>query len=285
MKIELKGDYIVNKVFNNNIVLVTNGGKEKILFDKGIGFGKKFGDIIKKGSLVDKIFTIEDQLNVKNFNEIVSKNDIDFLALCEEIIYNISEALKEELSENIHIGLIEHISFALKRLSNNEEIQNPFLVEIETLYSQEFELAKQAAIKIEKSVGIKMPDGEIGFIALHIHSARNNGKLSNTIKYTYIGNTITEYVEDELNIEIDRKSLDYARFLTHMRFAIERIMKKSLIKNDLLYIIKANYKKSYAVAKEVAKILEDELDVKVVEDEIAYIAMHIERFRVSIENN
>ena len=52
MKIELKGDYIVNKVFNNNIVLVKNSGKEKILFDKGIGFGKKFGDIIKKGSLV-----------------------------------------------------------------------------------------------------------------------------------------------------------------------------------------------------------------------------------------
>lgn len=110
-------------------------------------------------------------LNI-NFNEIVSENDRDFLALCEEII------------------------------------------------------------------GIKIPDWEIEFIALHVHLARNNGKLSNTIKYTYIGNTITEYVEYveyALNIEIDRKSLDYARFLIYMRFAIERIMKKSLIKNDLLY--------------------------------------------------
>ena len=77
--------------------------------------------------------------------------------------------------------------------------------------------------------------------------------LSNTIKYSYIGNTITEYVENELNIEIDKRSLDYARFLTHMRFAIERIMNKSLIKNDLLDIIKESYPKSYAVAEKVSK--------------------------------
>ncbi|SHK83725.1 transcriptional antiterminator, BglG family [Clostridium cavendishii DSM 21758] len=285
MKTILKVDYVVLKVFNNNIILANNNGKEKILFEKGIGFGKKVGEIIKKGTEIDKIFTIENQFNVQNFNEIVSKNDEKFLALCEEIIYDISNKLGEDLSENIHIGLTEHISFAIKRLNNNEEIQNPFLIEIQTLYPQEFELAKEAAIKIKNSTGVLMPDGEVGFIALHIHSARNNGKLSNTIKYSYIGNKITEYVEKELNIVIDKTSLDYARFLTHMRFAIERIMKKSLIKNDLLNIIKESYPKSYLVAEKVAKILENELEVKVVEDEVAYIAMHIQRFRVSVENN
>ncbi|GAA0071585.1 PRD domain-containing protein [Clostridium sardiniense] len=279
----LKDDVVVTKVFNNSIVLVKSEGKEKILFSKGIGFGKKFGNIILKDTEVDKIFKIENEDNIKNFNRIISKIDDEFFALCEEIIYDISESLGEDLSENIHIGLIDHLFFATKRLQNNEEIQNPFIVEIETLYPKEFLLAAEAARKIGKSININIPDGEIGFIALHIHSSRNNGKLSNTIKYSYLSSSIIEYVEETLSIKINRKSLDYARFLTHIRFAIERIMTKSPIKNDLISVIKEKYKKSYNIAIGIGKFLEEELDTEIVEDEIAYLAMHIERFRYSIK--
>ena len=279
----LKDDVVVTKVFNNSIVLVKSEGKEKILFSKGIGFGKKFGNIILKDTEVDKIFKIENEDNIKNFNRIISKIDDEFFALCEEIIYDISESLGEELSENIHIALIDHLFFATKRLQNNEEIQNPFIVEIETLYPKEFLLAAEAARKIGKSININIPDGEIGFIALHIHSSRNNGKLSNTIKYSYLSSSIIEYVEETLSIKINRKSLDYARFLTHIRFAIERIMTKSAIKNDLISVIKEKYKKSYNIAIGIGKFLEEELDTEIVEDEIAYLAMHIERFRYSIK--
>lgn len=280
----IDSDYPVEKVFNNNIVLVKfDKNIEKIFFGKGLGFGKKPGDFIVKGTKVDKIFSIENEDNLKNFAAIVSSVDSDFLALCEEIIYNISEALGEELVENIHVGLIDHLNFAVKRLKNGEEIQNPFLAEIETLYSKEFELATKAAEKIEKSINVHIPDGEIGFIALHIHSARNNGDMSNTIKYSFLSNTIIEYVEDSLKIEINRKSLDYARFITHIRFALERIMQNIQLPNELTDVIKKKYKKSYKIAEEIGKMLEKQLDKDVSKDEVAYIAMHIERFRVSLK--
>lgn len=279
----LKEDCKIIKAFNNNIVLVQSDGKEKMLLKKGIGFGKRPGDIVEKGTMIEKIFIIEDKENLRNFKELVNNVDEEFIGFCEELIYFISRELNQELSENIHIGLIDHLYFAIKRLKNNEEIQNPFLVEIETLYNVEFSLAQAVATKIENHLGIDIPEGEIGFIALHIHSARNNGKLSNTIKYSFISNSIIEYVEDYLKIEIDRKSLDYARFLTHLRFAIERIITNTPISNDFIDVIKKKYRKSYKIAKESAKILEENLeDVTVVEDEIAYLAIHIERFRVSL---
>ncbi|MGL5354634.1 MAG: PRD domain-containing protein [Clostridium sp.] len=40
---------------------------------------------------------------------------------------------------------------------------------------------------------------------------------------------------------------------------------------------------SYSIAEESSDILEKGLDKKVTKDEIAYLAMHIERFRSSIE--
>lgn len=276
---------IVTKVFNNNIVLVNSDRKEKILFAKGIGFGKKSGDTIPKGTKVDKNFIVEDRENIENLRSIINKIDGEFFAICEEAIYEISEKTNSKLNENIHIGLIDHLFFAVSRIKNKEDIENPFIVEIETLYPKEFSLAEMVAEKISNHSNVIMPIGEVGFIALHIHSAINNGKISNTLKNSYLGNTIVEHVEDCLGIEIDRRSIDYARFLTHIRFAIQRIMNNSIIKNDLALIIKEKYTISYKIATEVANIISEEMNAVVTEEEVGYLAMHIERFRTSISIN
>lgn len=282
-EIILNRNTTVVKSFNNNILLVREKGKEKILFQKGIGFGKKAGDIIKKGTLVEKVFIIEDKENQRNFKEILNRVDTKLIALVEEVIAEITDELGEDLNENIHVGLVDHLFYAIKRIEDNEEIQNPFLVEIETLYNKEFEMASRLANRISEELKLDIPEGEKGFIALHIHSARNNGKLSNTIKYSFLSNSIIEHVEDRLNIEIDRRSLDYARFLTHIRFAIERIITDTPIKNDLIDIIKEKYGVSYEIAEETKKIICRTLEISTIsEDEVAYLAMHIERFRVSI---
>ncbi|WP_066896342.1 glucose PTS transporter transcription antiterminator GlcT [Clostridium nigeriense] len=282
-KIILNNNAKVVKSFNNNILLVRESGKERILFQKGIGFGKKPGDIVEKGTIVEKVFVIEDKDNQRNFDEILNRVDTKLIALVEEVIAEITDELGEELNENIHVGLIDHLFYAIRRLEDKEEIQNPFLVEIETLYGREFSMASRLANRIKEELNVDVPEGEKGFIALHIHSARNNGKLSNTIKYSFLSNSIIEHVEDRLKIQIDRKSLDYARFLTHIRFAIERIITNKPIKNDLVDIIKAKYKISYKIAEESKKIICKVLDIdKISEDEVAYLAMHIERFRVSI---
>lgn len=281
MKTILKKNEIVSKVFNNNIILVNSEKNEKILFAKGIGFGKKIGSIIPKGKEIDKVFTIENKENIADFKEVVMKIDSGFFAVCEEAIYEISKQLDCELNERIHIGLIDHLFIAVERLKNNNQIENPFLAETETLYEREFELSKMVAKMIEEYSNVILPDGEIGFIALHIHSSINNGKISNTIKNTRLSTRIVELVEEKMGVEINKKSLDYARFCTHIKFAIQRIMKNTAINNELSNMIKETYKDSYSIAEEAAEIIEDELNIKVLEDEIASLTIHIERFRVS----
>lgn len=272
-------NYEIKKIFNNNVILISQQGKEKIILQKGLGFGKKVGDIIPDNTPIEKVFVIKEEDNSSKFNQLLINVDKEIIGMCEEIIFMISNELKEELNEKIHISLTDHIAFTLKRLEKNDEIINPFLVETETLYKKEFEIAEKAVRIIEKRTGINVPDGEIGFITLHIHSARKKGQISNTVKYAFLCNSIVEFIEDSLDIYIDRQSLDYARFLTHIRFAIERILNNNPIKNELLDTIKKQYKKSYKLAEEVAKIIEKELDIKVIEDEIGYISMHIEKLK------
>lgn len=274
---------IVIKALNNNMVLIREQGVEKILLAKGIGFNKKFGDILEDNLEVDKVFSIEDKKNQENLKEVYNRVDGEFVAICEEALAEISEELGEELNETIHIGLIDHLAIAMKRLKNKEQINNPFIVEIETLYSVEFEMAKKIVNKLQDKYEIDFPEGEIGFITLHIHSARNGKMLSNSIKYSYLSNKIIIYIEEKFNSKIDKRSLDYARFLSHVRFTIERVLTDTVLKNDLTEIIKKSYPISYEIAEGASKIIEETLDKKVCDDEVAYIAMHVERFRVALQ--
>jgi transcriptional antiterminator len=272
-------NYKVVKAFNNNVLLVTLNGKERILLSKGIGFGKTANDSIPIDTPIDKVFTIEDEVSSDRFSQLVSSVDSNVIGLCEEVIFMIGSELKEELNEKIHISLTDHISFMLSRLKENNEILNPFLVETETLYKQEFEIAKKAIKQLESRLNIKIPEGEIGFITLHIHTARNQGKLSNSVKNAYLISRLAEVIETSFDIVIDRRSIDYARFVTHLRFAIERLQNGKPIRNELLSVIKRQFKESYKLSEKLAKLIEENINTVVAKDEIAYITIHVEKFR------
>ncbi|MGH4138592.1 PRD domain-containing protein [Clostridium sp.] len=272
-------DFNVIKVFNNNIVLVYQANVEKILCEKGIGIGKHSGDSISKNVSIEKTFFIRNKINIVNFHELVNSVEPEVIGLCEEIIYMISKELNEDLYEKIHISLLDHIASTLKRLKNCDNIENPFLDEIKILLPREFELAQKAATMIEDETKIHFPDDEIGLVTLHIHSARNEAGLANTVKYAFVSNTIIKMIEDELNVKIDRKSLDYARFITHIRFAIQRILSNITIKYRLVNTIKLKYDPCFKLAQKISKFIEGELELKVVEDETAYLAIHIQKFK------
>lgn len=277
-------DYEIIKPFNNNVVLAKQHGTEKILIKKGIGFGAKAGERIPAETDFERVFVIENPETSRKFNQLISGIDHQLVGLCEEVLHLICSATAENLDEEMHIRLTDHIAFTVLRLQRNDRIDNPFLIEIETLYSKEMKIAREAIAMLGKALNLQIPDAEAGFIALHIHSLKSKDKLSNTIKYAYICNSALEIIEDELGIEIDRKSIDYARFASHVRYAVERILKNIAIRNDLLPTIRKIYKDSFGLAKTVAAMMEEELYAKVPEAEVGYLAMHIERLKNVIDS-
>lgn len=279
----LPAAYTVLKPFNNNVVLAQHEGIEKILIKKGIGFGAKAGDQIPADTVFERVFVIENPETKQRFNQLITEIDDRLVGICEEVLHLISSATGE-LDEEMHVRLTDHIAFTVYRLKNNDQIENPFMIEIETLYPQELAIAKEATRLLEKALDLPIPEEEAGFIALHIHSLKTKDRLSNTVKYAYLCNSAVEIIEDELKVEIDRKSIDYARFASHIRYAVERILKKIAIKNELLPIIKKTYKSSYRLAKMVAAMMEEELYAPVPEEEVGYLTLHIERLKNALDN-
>ncbi|MCM1988578.1 PRD domain-containing protein [Oceanirhabdus seepicola] len=276
------GRYKVLKILNNNGIMIGQLDVEKIIVERGVGHRYRVGDSLSDLGEFKKVFAIEEKNNKDTFIELMERVDGEIVEVCEEIISFISEEFHQDLNEKIHISLTDHIAFTILRLKNNDTITNPFVIEIETLYSKEMQIAEKAMKILQERTGIHIPEDEIGFIAMHIHSARNDGKVSNTVKYAFLCSTITEYIEDLLNIEVDRRSINYERFISHIRFAIERIIKGIPIKNEILDSIKNKLNSSYKIAENIGEILKDELYKEVSEDEIGYIALHVERVKNNI---
>lgn len=107
------------------------------------------------------------------------KNDTDELQKLTYEMIKIVEAETGyllEYNESLFEGLISHLGPAINRLKMNLDIRNPLLQEIKEHYSSLFKLASKCVGVVEEKIGIKMPDSEIGYIAMHLGAALENSK-------------------------------------------------------------------------------------------------------------
>lgn len=274
-------NYKVLKSLSSNVVVSEKDNNVYVLLGKGIGFGKKPGEFITKGSNIEQKFIKIDDNEKDNYVEIVKNVEGKILAVTEEIISLAEDTLGEELTSRIHIGLADHISFAMKRIEGGTDIINPFLNEIQTLYANEYSIAEKGSKLIKEKLNVDFTESEIGFITLHIHSARVNEEVSQSLKYTRIVKEVMEYIQEILGIKANQKSMEYARLVSHLRYALDRIENDKVLKNVMLESIKTQMSEEFEISKKVCKFISKELSKEVCQDEVGYISMHIYRLKQS----
>ncbi|MDT8716269.1 PRD domain-containing protein [Clostridium sp. 19966] len=269
--------YIISKVLNNNVVVAEENKENLILVGNGIGFGKKKGEKILENQ-VESIF-IEKSSTQKGFESVLNKIDKEIVGICEEIISMCESELNMTLNDTIHVSLADHINFAFYRVKNNIKIENPFLSELRILYSKEYELAEKALGMINKNFHIKLPKDEVGFICMHINSAISRKPVADTLAFTKNIGSIMEFICLIIKKDLKKDSLAYMRTVTHIKFVVDRVINKKTIHNYLLDNIKKELYNEYALAIKVAIKIENLFSVNVCEDEVGYIALHLQRLK------
>lgn len=268
--------YRVLKVLNNNVVTAYDENKlECIIVGKGIGFKRKENDEILED--VEKVYYLKNNTNKIRFSEIMDRIRDDIIGISEELIAYAESVKGKRLNEHIHIALPDHLSFAIERFNGGIDIKNPFNQEIRALYNDDYNIALKALDKIKEKLKVNLPIDEAGFIALHLHAASVNAGVSTTIRNTRLVSELASYIEDNIGRKINTDSLDYMRLITHLKFAIDRIERNMKISNELLLPIKRKFKIAYKIAENVGEKINKSIGKDVPEDEIGYLAIHIQR--------
>ncbi|OJV63974.1 MAG: hypothetical protein BGO41_06890 [Clostridiales bacterium 38-18] len=280
MVVLVKNKYKIVRIYNNNAILVQGNDTkgEAVLVGKGIGFGKKTGmeEEISSSEIEKYFITYDDKLKREYLN-LVEQLDEQILAVCSEIIQEANESIGP-LSDRIHIVLTDHIGFALERMKLGMEIHNPFLDEIKLLYPKEYEMGLKAQQMILSQLGVAIVEDEVAFIALHLSAARSQKDVKESVKNTRILKELVKLIESQIGISIP-KDLTYSRLIHHLRGAIDRIETGYQVVNPLLEALKKDLKESFDIANLLKSKIETEYGITVPEDEVGFMAIHIDRLK------
>ena len=272
-------NYRVAKVLNSNAILAHDEEKNQVvLMSKGIGFGKRVGEEIKDNAENQKIFYIrDDSVNSAKLKQMDSE-----MKKVEEVTGEIVEVARERLhidNSKLYGALLDHITFAVECLHMGLPIDNPFCGEIAILYSKEYETAQIAAEIIKERIGVEIGDGETGFIALHLYSARKNRHIRSAMKSTRVYSEILNMVGKAIGKELDNTHAPAKSFLLSLHCLVTLTVNRNPIVMKLNQQIKLSLTDSYRVAVQVANLIDQEMEVRLSEDAVAFIAVDIEKLK------
>lgn len=271
---------IIEKVINNNIISAyEKSGAEVIVMGRGIGFKKKQGEVVPADQ-ISKIFRIKSRTLAEQFKELLANMPLERVRISDEIISHAKDHLKLKLNQSIYVTLTDHINFAIERVSQGIEPQNALLWEIKRFYPQEFQLGIYALELIQDRLAILLPEDEAGFIALHFVNAEYGTDIRDAVKFPDQMQAIVDIVERDLGILLDESSLHYERFMTHIKFLIQRIYRKELLSSEdreLSLLMQRKYPREYQCSLKVAEYIMQATGSRLSEEEIMYLSVHIRR--------
>lgn len=271
---------IIDRVINNNTISATDdGGREIVIMGCGIGFHAKAGDLVKEEK-IEKVFRIDNSTVKDKLMELLGKVPTEIVQVSLDIIDQAKDLLQVKLSQGIYVTLTDHIHFSIERFRQGIALNNALLWDIKRFYPKEFMIGMYAIEQIEKRFQISFPEDEAGFIALHFVNAEYGTQVNETVSFTLQMKEILQIVSKEMHVTLDEGTLHYDRFVTHIKFLLQRVYRKELLNDDdedLAQGIQRKYPAEFACSEKIADYIESQTSYRLSLSEVMFLAIHIRR--------
>lgn len=270
----------IKKIFNNNVALTEDPSHtEMVVMGRGLAFQKKIGDEMDSNK-IEKTFITPTESFADKLSDLLDEIPYEIMTLSKDIIDMASRELKTALNDSLYLSLSDHIHFAVTRIKNGLPIKNALMWEVQKFYKDEYQIACKALDMIKERTGISLPMDEATSIALHLFNARQDDSgMEETMAMTTIVHDVTSIVKYHYGIDFDEESMNYNRFITHLRYFAYRMLRGELNDNNntLFDYVKLQYKQAYECTKKVQNYLNKQYTMKMTNDELTYFMIHIHR--------
>ncbi|GAA2845566.1 PRD domain-containing protein [Pediococcus damnosus] len=248
----------------------------------GIAFGKKKGQEVDI-SKVEKTFIIKDQDTMNKFTDLVMDVPMNEILIAEKIINFAKIKLGKQLNEIIYVNLTDHLHTTIQRYHEKIVLKNPLKWDIARFYPDEFAVGQKFVEVVKNELGITLEDDESAFVALHFVNAETETGDEQNLAYdvTNMIKEVEDIVKDYYNTEFDESSLNYYRFITHLKFFAQRVLQNKHYDDDadedLLQTLKKKYAVAYNCARKIQTFVRKKYDYEISSTELLYLTVHIRR--------
>ncbi len=271
----------IKKINNNTVICTDSGGAEIVAMGKGIGFPA----VPREVSLneIERTFYDVKSSQIQLFHEIPD----DVMLFSAQIIDIARNELTNELSPNAVFTLADHISFCIERARKQIHVRMPLAYDVEQMYPQEYRIGKYAVSRIWKQFHVGLQNDEAVGIAMNLVNSEiypgDTAEQGCDISDEKMLEDITEIVESEYRIIIERETFSYARYATHLQYLFQRIHAGKTIDTDNLQMygtMQEEYPELTACVDRIAGHIQSEWGCGLSEEEKLYIGLHVNRICV-----
>lgn len=241
---------------------------------------KLFSDIVN-GKMDKAPIQLQPYDNLNSLYSLFHKEFVD------RIHHLILQMMKEDLNlSNIQVSaLLVHVMVAIQRIQSGESLKMPSENMERIKPTEYFKTAAKFTQSIKELIGVTFDVDEIGYIAIHLMCSKQVLQVYDLQEdeYTVIDEHLKEVVKDIVSLISlhtgfssmkDRELMD--GLLLHLKPSIDRIRNDLSIKNPYLDEIKKTYLPAFEIAIKINEILDKEYQIGFNENEIAYIALHVQ---------
>ena len=242
---------------------------------KGIAFGKKPGQRVQPGEDA-RIYSLTELTDRGNARAIVQGVSPDSLELASAVL---DQAEKEfgKIDRSIVFPMADHLDFAIRRIQNGEQISNPLTDDIRVMFYKEYKVASCIRELLKERLQIEIDEHEIGYIALHVHSAIVEENVSQAMEVARAVRESISLVENITGHKIDIMSLSYNRLMNHIRYMVARAVSGEKLKMNINDYMSVKFPEAFRAAEKICKEMGTSLKLPMEDIEIGYLAMHMER--------
>ena len=271
---------IIKQIFNNNIVSTEDEkSQELLILGRGIGFNSKVGDSVDE-ERIEKVFRLQDEVLYEKFKATIMEVPIDILQATDDIVTLARMQLGKTISDGIYVSLSDHIHFAIQRMKDGMIVRNPLSWEIQHFYKAEYDVAKESLNVLKERLDVDFPKEEICNIALHFVNAEVNDSMNDVTHLMQLLQEIMNIVKYHYSVELDEDSVNYFRFITHLKYFCQRVVTHSShedVEEYLYEIVKKNYPEAFACIGKIERFIRKNYQYDMTHSEQLYLSLHLER--------
>ncbi len=273
------------KVLNNNVVVtIDEHGSERVLMGRGLGFQLRPEDPLDT-SKIEKTFVLREGDDADRVKQLLTEVPYPVLAAVSGAVDEAERELQRSLGRRFTIGVIEHIQYVLERLAEGIRIPAANMPELRVLHPHEFAAAQRMTAAISASLNTALPPEEAVFLTMHLLNAtRDEPNGTAALLFRRVQHVATT-VETGLGVELDTESPDYARFVLHVQFLLQRLVSQTMLRGSdtsFFEFAKHSYPRSHAIAEQVKDYVRAATGSELTDEELLYLIVHVERLAAQV---
>ncbi|MFV0479046.1 MAG: BglG family transcription antiterminator [Anaerorhabdus sp.] len=234
----------------------------------------------EKRMLYKKLLSAETNGNFVNMNMIAQLyTGFDILEI-KDILESIFNEYDFSIREDAFPMLMIHIGISIERMRGEHYVVGSYYNE-KLAQSKEYLIAKEFFNKISKKFLININNEEVALIALILLGKRSVdytevslNKISK-VELSDIIDIVLKRVKAYYDLDFLNDRLFIEGFKLHISNMIDRLQSNTPVMNVYLFEIKKKYPLVFDMAIFVSRVVEEQIGLKIEENEIGFIALHL----------